>query len=1114
MLVAVVSFRGGTNNGVGSVPSGWTQVTAVNDSTQLGLRIYVKVAASEPASYSWSLSSSSRAAVAILAYRGVDTSNPVITSAAQVNGSSTSSTAPSITPGVANSMLVGFWSANHGNRDIAPPASMTTSTLSVNNSAGPNGLALAAASQAYAPAIATGTRVATIGAAQNSVGALLALRPGQVLTSFVVEATGGGSIGDQIVGSPFNVRITARNQSGATMTSFNGTATISSTGTLTQGVGTTASFVNGVLASHTVSISNTGNFTITATSGSASGTSDGFQVAALSAYLIADYRMDEPSWNGTADEVLDASSNARHGRGVNATTASVTPAIVGSPGTCGYGVFNRNNAYVELPTTFPNLRGSFTVAGWIRPTVDVNGDQRIFADDENGSGGIGFSLGDGGAGRLRFFSRSVSPVYFDSSSVINTNQWHFVAAVHDAATRTMRIHAFDAAGTSLGAWSQTYTGSFGADNGRASIGGETAGAGGEAVPQWRFGGNIDEMKFYSVALSQAQVADLIPTARTCFSASAPGGFNTFETSTASGAITGVIRTKVAGSAFNLALVALNTARTAVQTGFTGAVTVELLDASNNSGALNGTTNCRSSWSTIQTLSPNPIFTAANNGRVNVNVTQANAWREVRVRVTYTSGGTTVIGCSTDNFAIRPANFASLQASDSTDSTTGTARVLNNSSATSGVVHRAGRAFTVQASAVNAGGSVTTGYSGTPALGIASCALPGGCSAGTLSGSLTGASGTVAGSVTYSEAGVITVNLEDASFAAVDAADSSLAERTISTASAATFGRFVPDAYRLSWSASPTLAAALCAAGPGRQAIMFAGQNFGFGTAPAVLATPVNAAGAVLANARPRYAAAGAAASFAASGTTLPFTSSVTAASVAHAATSTVSFTGSNFRFERGNTPVASFVPTLALTVTLSDTTETGSAGNSAIVHEAPLTLSAVPFDGGTMRFHFGRLSLRPAYGDVRQALSVPLEVQSFNGTGWVALPDIGSCVLAGATDFAYTAPSGALAGAGGAFTCATRVTGTVVTSGGRTQIVLPRPGALDVAQPAAVTLRLNVGAAAGASCSGAAPVAATTSGLSWLAVQDAGGSYSADPAARVAWGRSQGTYLQLHERFD
>jgi hypothetical protein len=145
---------------------------------------------------------------------------------------------------------------------------------------------------------------------------------------------------------------------------------------------------------------------------------------------------------------------------------------------------------------------------------------------------------------------------------------------------------------------------------------------------------------------------------------------------------------------------------------------------------------------------------------------------------------------------------------------------------------------------------------------------------------------------------------------------------------------------------------------------------------------------------------------------------------------------------------------------------------------------------------------------------VPLEVQSFNGTGWVALPDIGSCVLAAATDFAYVAPTGALAGGGGVFTCATRVTGSVITSGGRAQIVLPPPGAADVLQPAAVTLRLNVGAASGLSCSGASSVAATSSGLSWLAVQDGSGSYTADPAARVSWGRRQDSYLQLRERFD
>jgi len=71
-----------------------------------------------------------------------------------------------------------------------------------------------------------------------------------------------------------------------------------------------------------------------------------------------------------------------------------------------------------------------------------------------------------------------------------------------------------------------------------------------------------------------------------------------------------------------------------------------------------------------------------------------------------------------------------------------------------------------------------------------------------------------------------------------------------------------------------------------------------------------------------------------------------------------------------------------------------------------------------------------------------------------------------------------------------------------------------VLQPAAVTLRLNVGAASGLSCAGATPVAPTTSGLSWLSVQDGSGNFGADPAARVTWGRRQDSYLQLRERFD
>jgi MSHA biogenesis protein MshQ len=594
--------------------------------------------------------------------------------------------------------------------------------------------------------------------------------------------------------------------------------------------------------------------------------------------------------------------------------------------------------------------------------------------------------------------------------------------------------------------------------------------------------------------------------------STPGGFNAFETSTIAGAITGVIKTKIAGTAFSLAVIALNATRTAVLTTFTGTVTVELLNASDNTGALNATTQCRSTWtSVIATVSPSPTFASTDLGRATVSFPAvANAYRDVRVRVTYTSGGTTVIGCSTDDFAIRPSSFASLQATDGTDTTTGVARALNNSVTTSGVVHRAGRAFTLVGSAVSSTGVTTTGYDGTPTLGISSCTVPAGCAAGVLSSALTAASGTISGTATYSEAGVITAALSDASFAAVDAADSTAAEMTI-TSSALTIGRFVPEAYRLTTSTTPTLAPPLCGSGPASQSFVFVGQSFAFGTNPTVLATPINFGGTVLANARPRFGTSAVTATLSASGAPVTFSGSVSASSVTTSSTATIAFTGSSFSFTRGATPVASFTPTIAMAVDVSDTTETATAGNTAINDEATLTVSPVAFSPSASPFYYGRIQLTPTFGDYRRDLSVPLEVQAWNGLGWMPLTAAAACFSAGATTFAYSQPTGGLDNGGGAFNCATRVASTITTSNGRAGIALANPSYTSTTTPSAMTLTLNVlSVASGTSCSALNTLTtATTTGLTWLSWPN-----GSNPSARVTWGRARGDSMYLRERFD
>ena len=76
-----------------------------------------------------------------------------------------------------------------------------------------------------------------------------------------------------------------------------------------------------------------------------------------------------------------------------------------------------------------------------------------------------------------------------------------------------------------------------------------------------------------------------------------GRYNAFESSLPAGTISGVIKTKIAGATFasssgNIRIVALNAARTAVDTtASANNIRVEILDASNETGCLLYTSRC-------------------------------------------------------------------------------------------------------------------------------------------------------------------------------------------------------------------------------------------------------------------------------------------------------------------------------------------------------------------------------------------------------------------------------------------------------------------------------------------------------------------------------------------
>lgn len=242
----------------------------------------------------------------------------------------------------------------------------------------------------------TGVTITTTrsGGAETGTSNSFTVNPGS-LANFLVEAEGGGDIGTQTAGTAFTIKITARDSNNNTVTSFTGTVDITSTGNLSAGSGTTAAFTAGVLASHSVNISNTGSFTITATrtGGAETGASNEF---AVNAGALASFEVDAPA-SGTAGTGFSVTVTTKDSEGNTTTDVSGATALSVDEGTVS-------------PTSI--AQGQFTDDGvWTGNVILTKaGSRTITATNDSKTGSDTIEISAGAASKLAFDQQPTNTV--------------------------------------------------------------------------------------------------------------------------------------------------------------------------------------------------------------------------------------------------------------------------------------------------------------------------------------------------------------------------------------------------------------------------------------------------------------------------------------------------------------------------------------------------------------------------------------------------------------------------------------------------------------------------------------------------------------------------------
>lgn len=220
---------------------------------------------------------------------------------------------------------------------------------------------------------------------------------------------------------------------------------------------------------------------------------------------ILSWSLDESDWTGAANEVIDSSGNGLSGTVFNgANTADSAPALPtqNSLGTCAYGSFNSAaNQYVQRAhNDLLTLQDRFTIGLWVKPnTLPASGLMSILSKDEN----YEFHLKPNGT--VNWWWQTTGPNAtreFDSNVALTPGQWSHVLIRFAPGDQRIYING-NLAGQA------SFSGTPRANSDPLQLAADQ-----NFVGRY-FNGQLDELRIYSGALSEAAIDDLVAERHQC-----------------------------------------------------------------------------------------------------------------------------------------------------------------------------------------------------------------------------------------------------------------------------------------------------------------------------------------------------------------------------------------------------------------------------------------------------------------------------------------------------------------------------------------------------------------------------------------------------------------------